>query len=317
MLNRNNSINIDEFFKLANQWNTSLTEEQLKEWFYPSLNAKKNMINTTLLKSIDNTEERLPKVKRKLESKNTKDYYFREGSTTILNSLDAAISKCEEIVAELKQGEKFFDNEFGPRDDMDEEGNRKSLYTTGEAPKGYVKAELIWWLRPNEMEENTGCLTFRNENIHTSEVLQGALEDCWFIGALSLLSSRKDLLNGDLSWKISKDFACNSKTTNEMIKGVYPQIFRWYKMFGIYVFRFFKNFKWRYVIVDERIPCYKASKTPIFAWCKDSSELWVSLIEKAYAKLHYCYESLISGFIDDGLSDLTGFASEKINIQGN
>jgi len=40
--------------------------------------------------------------------------------------------------------------------------------------------------------------------------------------------------------------------------------------------------------------------------------LWVPLIEKAYAKLHGCYESLISGFIDDALSDLTGFVAEKL-----
>lgn len=27
-----------------------------------------------------------------------------------------------------------------------------------------------------------------------------------------------------------------------------------------------------------------------------------------------CYESLVSGFIDDGLADLTGFVAEKINL---
>ena len=38
------------------------------------------------------------------------------------------------------------------------------------------------------------------------------------------------------------------------------------------------------------------------------------LIEKAYAKIHNCYEALISGFIDDALSDLTGFVAEKIRL---
>lgn len=40
--------------------------------------------------------------------------------------------------------------------------------------------------------------------------------------------------------------------------------------------------------------------------------MWVPLIEKAYAKLHTCYEALISGFIDDALSELTGFVAEKV-----
>jgi hypothetical protein len=30
-----------------------------------------------------------------------------------------------------------------------------------------------------------------------------------------------------------------------------------------------------------------------------------------------CYESLVSGFIDDGLTDLTGFVAEKINLHDN
>jgi hypothetical protein len=55
----------------------------------------------------------------------------------------------------------------------------------------------------------------------------------------------------------------------------------------------------------------------VFARCKEIKELWVPLIEKAYAKLHMCYESLVSGFIDDGLTDMTGFVAEKINLHNN
>jgi hypothetical protein len=42
--------------------------------------------------------------------------------------------------------------------------------------------------------------------------------------------------------------------------------------------------------------------------------LWVPLLEKAYAKLHGCYETLISGFIDDALNDLTGLVAEKLTL---
>lgn len=97
-----------------------------------------------------------------------------------------------------------------------------------------------------------------------------------------------------------------------MTEGVYPPIFTAYQKYGVYVFRFFKDFCWRYVIVDDLLPCYKANNTPVFGRCKNLTELWVPLIEKAYAKLHGCYQSLISGYIDDGLSDLTGFVAEKL-----
>ena len=43
-------------------------------------------------------------------------------------------------------------------------------------------------------------------------------------------------------------------------------------------------------------------------------EYWVSFIEKAYAKLHNCYQALFSGFIDEALEDMTGYAAEKRQI---
>jgi hypothetical protein len=52
----------------------------------------------------------------------------------------------------------------------------------------------------------------------------------------------------------------------------------------------------------------------LFGRCKNPREFWVPLIEKAYAKLHGCYESLISGFVDDGLVDLTGLVARKMAL---
>ncbi len=42
-----------------------------------------------------------------------------------------------------------------------------------------------------------------------------------------------------------------------MTSGVYPPMFHYLRKYGIYVFRFFKECAWRYVIIDDRIPCYK------------------------------------------------------------
>lgn len=54
----------------------------------------------------------------------------------------------------------------------------------------------------------------------------------------------------------------------------------------------------------------------VFGHCLDPKELWVAIIEKAYAKLHGCYESLNGGMIDDGLVDLTGHVAEKVKLHG-
>lgn len=106
------------------------------------------------------------------------------------------------------------------------------------------------------------------------------------------------------------NFKANASHALDFSKGVYPGLFHIYRMKGLYVFRFFKNFQWVYVLVDDRLPC--RDNYPVFGTCKDPRETWVPLIEKAYAKLHGCYEALNSGFIDDALSELTGFVAEKV-----
>ena len=45
----------------------------------------------------------------------------------------------------------------------------------------------------------------------------------------------------------------------------------------------------------DRFPKYKNNQKLVFGSCEDSEEIWVPLLEKAFAKLHGNYESLISG----------------------
>ena len=76
---------------------------------------------------------------------------------------------------------------------------------------------------------------------------------------------------------------------------------------GLYAVKFWKNGKWREIIIDDRLP-YRSERDryPLFAHCEDPGELWVALMEKAYAKLHLSYAAIAGGFIAEGLQDLTG-----------
>ena len=42
-------------------------------------------------------------------------------------------------------------------------------------------------------------------------------------------------------------------TVAKLISGIYPKIFHDLHKYGVYVFRFFKNFKWVYVVIDDKI----------------------------------------------------------------
>jgi hypothetical protein len=147
--------------------------------------------------------------------------------------------------------------------------------------------------------------------------MQGALGDCWFIFALSIIATKDYLLRGEFNKNILNDGKLDEEEIKMMSEGIYPPLFHSFATKGIYCFRFFKNFKWRYVIIDDRLPCHAVynenqTKKLIFAHCRQDKEFWVPLIEKAYAKLHGSYCAIVSGCIDDGLVDMTGLVSKKM-----
>jgi len=68
------------------------------------------------------------------------------------------------------------------------------------------------------------------------------------------------------------------------------------------------------VVIDTKIPYSSASKEPLYARCVDPQEFWVPLIEKAYAKLHGCFEILNGGDMGEGMVDLSGGVSEEFDL---
>lgn len=105
----------------------------------------------------------------------------------------------------------------------------------------------------------------------------GNSSDGLFIGALSIIS------------------------THPIIENIFIDVENFEK--GYVSFQFFKNGEWRYVVVDTLLPYYPETKTLLFSHCYEPNEFWVSLVEKAYAKLNGCYEYILGISLTETLVD--------------
>ncbi|GBG23834.1 Calpain [Hondaea fermentalgiana] len=196
--------------------------------------------------------------------------------------------------ARLDESRRWTDPEFGPNEG-DPDGRRSLFRNPRKSTPGYPQPHEIAWLRPGYSDESDviedqfcdNAILFRQPSTEAT-LVQGKLGDCWLLNALAVASTRAGLIES-VFWR-RDDF----------------------KDFGIFVCRFFKDGAWYYVIVDDRIPVVAGEHgQPCFAHTKDPSELWLPLLEKAYAKLHMSYDSLTGGDLEVALREISGWATCK------
>jgi hypothetical protein len=184
------------------------------------------------------------------------------------------VSPQEEILAKLKTtGTNFIDVDFTPED--------RSIF---DPSKGQGFDRKVHWRRPRDfMVANPSQGLYDpvvfDKSIEPGDILQGQLGDCWLLCAIACLAEMPSL--------IERLFLV--KEYNEE---------------GIYRVRVCKNGEWCEVIVDDYFPCFPNGQ-PIFSK-GHGNELWVLILEKAYAKLHGCYKNLVGGSPYEAMMDLTG-----------
>lgn len=71
---------------------------------------------------------------------------------------------------------------------------------------------------------------------------------------------------------------------------------------------------WKLIEVDGFIPVKPDGKAPVFSRCREGDEeLWVILLEKAYAKAYGCYEHIVGGQPYEAIKDLTGAPGQSFS----
>ncbi|KAL7670814.1 hypothetical protein ACOME3_005737 [Neoechinorhynchus agilis] len=189
---------------------------------------------------------------------------------------------------------KFRDPQFQPNDSSlygDSMHTKYSILQSFHGSNSKYNWHVERWLPPEMINFSESDyrwpLSVFNSPV-PNDIVQGKLGDCWLIAALSLVAEVPSILYKIL---ITKEY--NPK--------------------GIYHVRLCDRGMWKVITVDDRLPVNKYDSF-IFTFAK-RRQLFASLIEKAFAKLHGNYNALKSGRCDEGLQALTGEPTEVIFLR--
>lgn len=200
------------------------------------------------------------------------------------------------VLGQLAAGALWTDPDFPPTD--------ASLVGAGRPrPRGF--ADVAAWLRPDEFAPlppgEAHALVLGGAA--AGDVVQGALGDCYFLGALSAVAASHDVRRR--SRLLQLVLPADGRSHEDPPEGGAS---------GLYTFRFYVFGEWVQVTVDTLVPC-GPDRRPVFARCRDPRELWCIYLEKAYAKLHGSYLGIEGGSLASALVDLTGGFAEEIDLR--
>jgi len=85
-----------------------------------------------------------------------------------------------------------------------------------------------------------------------------------------------------------------------------------YNLYGCYGVILNYNGEWCVVNLDDFFPFMKSKNQLLFSR-SEKNEIWLMLLEKAYAKLYGSYENIQNGSVLDAVCDLTGVSYDIVN----
>lgn len=177
----------------------------------------------------------------------------------------------------------FVDRKFPPTQNSISKGSRKAMKTVPWArPSMYLQPDLL---------PHTRIFRERPNPLHVS---QSVLGDSWIISALAAVTVQPAFIR-----------SCFYHPHD-------PRLTRKENAHGGYRVTLNTSGWWQNVVVDDYFPVigtlvkYAKSST-------DVTELWISLIEKAYAKIHLSYAQIVAGDPLMLIQDVTGFPTSRFD----
>eukprot|EP00931_Biecheleriopsis_adriatica_P091695 TRINITY_DN65580_c0_g1_i1.p1 TRINITY_DN65580_c0_g1~~TRINITY_DN65580_c0_g1_i1.p1 ORF type:complete len:764 (+),score=128.62 TRINITY_DN65580_c0_g1_i1:26-2293(+) len=201
--------------------------------------------------------------------------------------LDECIARCrrevQAIAAECRsRGQKFTDVDF-PADN-------RSLFMNGQSPStASFDAEIA--------SQTTWC-----------RASEGALRSQ---AAAASQPGEEGLIVGALAGAYLQGAMASMRTVNRDPREL---IVWWEPEAGVYGVRFFKDGEWMYEVLDDFLPITPPGHPPACS-TNQASEDWPALIEKAYAKVHGCYEAVAAGCEEDAMEDVLGSGVVRLDVK--
>lgn len=190
-----------------------------------------------------------------------------------------------------KSGEKFKDTIFPPTIDSlcpFDKSRGTWIYPEGVLPDDVIDWETFQWTDiPTVMRTDNFQVFF--SGIEADDIIQGSLGDCYFLSAIAALTKYPEL--------IKKLFLFDSKSEE-----------------GCYGIRYRVNGIWEVILLDDKIPGDGNSRPRLVFSETNGHELWVILLEKAWAKLCGNYAKAVAGLPSEVFDCICNSYSENTNI---
>ena len=186
-------------------------------------------------------------------------------------------------------GNKYTDDLFPPNEKsllgLDSNGTPIDQEAYNKAIGGLINKDNIEFKRASEIYTERYVLIA--DNMQMDDIVPGEIDDTYFLFSVQNLCKNPGNIN------------------KLFVKGG-----QFFNPDGYYELLLFINGQPQIVIVDDYLPVKKGTNELIFAHSKpEKNEIWISLLEKAWAKVNGGYANIIGGTPMEALDFLTGFSS--------
>ena len=186
-------------------------------------------------------------------------------------------------------GNKYTDDLFPPNEKsllgLDSNGTPIDQEAYNKAIGGLINKDNIEFKRASEIYTERYVLIA--DNMQMDDIVPGEIDDIYFLFSVQNLCKNPGNIN------------------KLFVKGG-----QFFNPDGYYELLLFINGQPQIVIVDDYLPVKKGTNELIFAHSKpEKNEIWISLLEKAWAKVNGGYANIIGGTPMEALDFLTGFSS--------